>query len=128
MWSLNHHSCLYVLSIHTRKETKFPVQIKIKCKKNVIMLLPSLILCFWQHMFPYPCIVSILSLSFFPSLRHQIIMAKRLVEEGTKAWKLISQNNHQVQWESVVFEIEEQFMKIASCSSRSLTQQVFLYS
>lgn len=52
-------------------------------------------------------------------------MAKRLVEEGTKAWKLISQNNHQVQWETVVFEIEEQFMKIACCSSRSLTQQDF---
>ncbi|PRQ30830.1 putative transcription factor STAT family [Rosa chinensis] len=57
--------------------------------------------------------------------RHQIIMAKALVEEGTKAWKLISQNSDQVQWESVVFEIEDQFMKIACCRSRSLTQQDF---
>lgn len=51
-------------------------------------------------------------------------MAKRLIEEGTKAWNLISQNNNHVQWESVVFEIEDQFMKIACCSSRSLMQQV----
>ncbi|KAG4177165.1 hypothetical protein ERO13_A11G290000v2 [Gossypium hirsutum] len=57
--------------------------------------------------------------------RHQIKMAKRLIDEGTVAWNLISQNNLQVQWESAVFEIEEQFMKIASCSSRSLTQQDF---
>nr|KJB45846.1 hypothetical protein B456_007G332400 [Gossypium raimondii] len=57
--------------------------------------------------------------------RHQIKMAKRLIDEGTVAWNLISQNNIQVQWESAVFEIEEQFMKIASCSSRSLTQQDF---
>ncbi|PON98570.1 STAT transcription factor [Trema orientale] len=57
--------------------------------------------------------------------RNQIIMAKKLVEDGTKAWNSISQNNNRVQWESVVFEIEEHFMKIASCSSRSLTQQDF---
>ncbi|XP_015877895.3 SH2 domain-containing protein B [Ziziphus jujuba] len=57
--------------------------------------------------------------------RNQIIMAKRLIEEGRKAWNLISQNNHHVQWESMVFEIEEQFMKIAGCSSRSLSQQDF---
>ncbi|KAG6688965.1 hypothetical protein I3842_11G152900 [Carya illinoinensis] len=55
----------------------------------------------------------------------QISMAKRLIEEGTKAWNLISQNNHQIRWENVVFEIEEYFMKIACCSSRSLTQQDF---
>lgn len=57
--------------------------------------------------------------------RHQIAMAKRLIEEGNKAWNLISQNKHQVPWESVVFEIEEQFMKIACCNSRALTQQDF---
>ncbi|KAM1001338.1 hypothetical protein ACFX15_007548 [Malus domestica] len=57
--------------------------------------------------------------------RHQVEMAKRLVEEGTKAWNSISQNNRQVPWESAVFEIEEQFMKIACCNSRSLTQQDF---
>ncbi|PQQ18720.1 uncharacterized protein Pyn_30077 [Prunus yedoensis var. nudiflora] len=57
--------------------------------------------------------------------RHQIAMAKRLIEEGNKAWNLISQNKQQVPWESVVFEIEEQFMKIASCNSRALTQQDF---
>ncbi|EOY13579.1 SH2 domain protein A, putative isoform 1 [Theobroma cacao] len=57
--------------------------------------------------------------------RHQIKITKRLIEEGTKAWNLLSQNNIQVQWESAVFEIEEQFMKIAHCSTRSLTQQDF---
>ncbi|XVF88208.1 hypothetical protein PTKIN_Ptkin19aG0031600 [Pterospermum kingtungense] len=57
--------------------------------------------------------------------RHQIKMAKRLIDDGTKAWNLISQNNLQVQWESAVFEIEEQFMKIARCTTRSLTQQDF---
>lgn len=51
-------------------------------------------------------------------------MAKRLIEEGNKAWNLISQNKHQVPWESVVYEIEEQFMKVAACNSRALTQQV----
>lgn len=55
-------------------------------------------------------------------------MAKSLVEEGTKAWNSISQNNRQVPWESAVFEIEEQFMKIACCNSRSLTQQVLSLS
>ncbi|GMH24243.1 hypothetical protein Nepgr_026086 [Nepenthes gracilis] len=55
--------------------------------------------------------------------RHQILIAKRLLEEGEGAWNLISQNSHHVQWENAVFEIEEQFMKISCCSIRSLTQQ-----
>lgn len=54
---------------------------------------------------------------------HQIIIAKKLVEEGTKAWELISQNNPNVHWENVVSEIEQRFRKIVCCSSRSLTQQ-----
>jgi hypothetical protein len=57
--------------------------------------------------------------------RHQISIAKRLIDEGTKAWNSISQNNHHIRWENMVFEIEEHFMKIACCSSRSLTQQDF---
>ncbi|KAE8718696.1 SH2 domain protein A, putative isoform 2 [Hibiscus syriacus] len=57
--------------------------------------------------------------------RHQIKMAKRLIDEGTIAWNSISQNNLRVQWESAVFEIEEQFMKIACCTTRSLSQQDF---
>ncbi|KAE8668883.1 SH2 domain protein A, putative isoform 2 [Hibiscus syriacus] len=57
--------------------------------------------------------------------RHQIKMAKRLIDEGTIAWNSISQSNLQVQWESAVFEIEEQFMKIACCTTRSLSQQDF---
>lgn len=51
-----------------------------------------------------------------------------MIEEGTKAWNLISQNNHQVHWENVVFEIEELFMKIAHCSTRSLTHEVLSHS
>ncbi|KAJ7981916.1 SH2 domain protein A [Quillaja saponaria] len=57
--------------------------------------------------------------------KNQILIAKRLIEEGTKAWNVISQNNNPVPWENAVFEIEEQFMKIACCSSRTLTQQDF---
>ncbi|KAA8526724.1 hypothetical protein F0562_009047 [Nyssa sinensis] len=57
--------------------------------------------------------------------RHQIIMAKRLIEEGTKSWNLISQNSHHVLWENVVSEIKEYFLKIACCGTRSLTHQDF---
>lgn len=52
------------------------------------------------------------------------MIAKKLLEEGEKAWNLISQNSNRVQWDNAVFGIEEQFMRIACCSSRSLTQQV----
>ena len=52
------------------------------------------------------------------------MIGKRLIEEGTKVWNTIAKNNDAVHWENVVFEIEEQFMKIACCSSRSLTEQV----
>ncbi|KAJ9153429.1 hypothetical protein P3X46_026870 [Hevea brasiliensis] len=57
--------------------------------------------------------------------KRQITIAKRLIMEGTRVWNSIAQNNHAVHWENVVFEIEEQFMKIACCSSRSLTEQDF---
>lgn len=54
---------------------------------------------------------------------NQISMAKRLIEDGTNLWNRISPNNHHIPWESAVYEIEEQFMKIASCGSRSLSPQ-----
>ncbi|KAL1537975.1 SH2 domain-containing protein A-like [Salvia divinorum] len=54
--------------------------------------------------------------------RHQIKMAKRLVEEGIQVWTSISGNNHHVLWENLVFIINEQFMKIA-CSTRPLMDQ-----
>ncbi|KDP39777.1 hypothetical protein JCGZ_04936 [Jatropha curcas] len=57
--------------------------------------------------------------------RHQIMIARGLIVEGTRVWNSISQNNHAVHWENVVFEIEEQFLKIACCNSRSLTEQDF---
>ncbi|XP_052182133.1 SH2 domain-containing protein A-like isoform X2 [Diospyros lotus] len=52
----------------------------------------------------------------------QIIIAKALVEEGTKVWDLISQNNNHVLWVNVASVIKQQFIMIAHCSSRSLTQ------
>ncbi|XP_057766352.1 SH2 domain-containing protein A isoform X2 [Salvia miltiorrhiza] len=54
--------------------------------------------------------------------RHQIKMAKRLVEEGIQAWTSVSGNNHHVLWENLAFSINEQFMKIA-CSTRPLMDQ-----
>ncbi|XP_047341685.1 SH2 domain-containing protein A-like [Impatiens glandulifera] len=53
---------------------------------------------------------------------HQIMIAKRLTEEGTKAWDLITRGNSRVKWVNVETEIKRQFQMI-SCSSRSLTQQ-----
>ncbi|KAK4285820.1 hypothetical protein QN277_002466 [Acacia crassicarpa] len=54
---------------------------------------------------------------------NQISFTKRLIEEGTLVWKRLTQNNYSIRWESAIYEIEEQFMKIARCSSRSLTLQ-----
>ncbi|KAL2581390.1 hypothetical protein AAZX31_15G200400 [Glycine max] len=54
---------------------------------------------------------------------NQILLAKRLIKDGTNLWKVMSPNNHHIPWENAVYEIEEQFMKIASCCSRSLSPQ-----
>ncbi|XP_027354900.1 SH2 domain-containing protein A-like isoform X2 [Abrus precatorius] len=54
---------------------------------------------------------------------NQILMAKRLIEDGTNLWKLMSPNNHHIPWESAVYEIEVHFKKIASCGLRSLSPQ-----
>ncbi|XP_020869601.1 uncharacterized protein LOC9326263, partial [Arabidopsis lyrata subsp. lyrata] len=56
---------------------------------------------------------------------YQIKMARQLIAEGTNAWNLISRNYQHVHWDNVVIEIEEHFMRIAKCSSRSLTHQDF---
>ncbi|KAL8148742.1 SH2 domain-containing protein B-like [Apium graveolens] len=53
--------------------------------------------------------------------RHQIVMSKKLIEDGTKAWNLVSKNNKQVLWENLSSEIEEQFKKISCCSTRYLS-------
>ncbi|KAK6934099.1 hypothetical protein RJ641_034254 [Dillenia turbinata] len=50
--------------------------------------------------------------------RRQILVAKRLIDEGEKAWNSITGNHDHVYWENVVFEIEQLFMTISS-SSRS---------
>uniref|UniRef100_A0A1J3HLT3 Signal transducer and activator of transcription A n=2 Tax=Noccaea caerulescens TaxID=107243 RepID=A0A1J3HLT3_NOCCA len=56
---------------------------------------------------------------------YQIKMARKLIAEGTNAWILISRNYQRVHWDNVVIEIEEHFMRISKCSSRSLTHQDF---
>lgn len=55
--------------------------------------------------------------------RNQILISKRLIEDGTNLWLAMSPNNHPIPWKSAVYEVEEQFMKIASCGSRSLSHQ-----
>ncbi|WOG97868.1 hypothetical protein DCAR_0417209 [Daucus carota subsp. sativus] len=45
--------------------------------------------------------------------RHQIVMSKKLLEDGTKTWNLVSEKNKQVLWENLAPEIEEQFKKIS---------------
>ncbi|KAH9627280.1 hypothetical protein KSS87_014148, partial [Heliosperma pusillum] len=57
--------------------------------------------------------------------RHQITIVKGLLEEGEKVWNLISRGSQKIHWDDVVFVIEEQFMRIACCSTRALTQQDF---
>ncbi|KAK7342850.1 hypothetical protein VNO80_25806 [Phaseolus coccineus] len=54
---------------------------------------------------------------------NQILIAKRLIRDGTNLWKVMSPNNHHIPWENAVYEIQEQFMKIAGCGSRSLSPQ-----
>ncbi|KAM7503873.1 hypothetical protein LguiB_002777 [Lonicera macranthoides] len=57
--------------------------------------------------------------------RHQIIVSKRLIEDGIKIWNMISQDNDHLLWENLVSEIKEHFMKISHCSTRYLVQQDF---
>ncbi|XP_010417450.1 PREDICTED: uncharacterized protein LOC104703186 [Camelina sativa] len=56
---------------------------------------------------------------------YQISMARELIAQGTSAWISMSRNNQHVHWDNVVYEIEEHFMRISKCSSRSLTHQDF---
>ncbi|XP_017246753.1 SH2 domain-containing protein B isoform X2 [Daucus carota subsp. sativus] len=53
--------------------------------------------------------------------RHQIVMSKKLLEDGTKTWNLVSEKNKQVLWENLAPEIEEQFKKISCCNTRYLS-------
>ncbi|ERN01016.1 uncharacterized protein LOC18429091 isoform X2 [Amborella trichopoda] len=52
---------------------------------------------------------------------YQILIAKRLIQEGTQTWNLLSGNNHHVLWINAIPEIERQFMKISQSTSRSLS-------
>ncbi|CAI8606889.1 unnamed protein product [Vicia faba] len=56
---------------------------------------------------------------------NQILISKRLIEDGTNLWMAMSPNKNHVPWERAVYEIEEKFMKIASRGSRSLSRQDF---
>ncbi|KAI5662258.1 hypothetical protein M9H77_21581 [Catharanthus roseus] len=57
--------------------------------------------------------------------RHQIMIAKRLIEDGAKVWNFIAKSNHHVLWENLVSGIKEHFTSMVSCT-RSLTFQVSL--
>ncbi|KAE9592859.1 putative transcription factor STAT family [Lupinus albus] len=64
--------------------------------------------------------------SFYSGCSHhgnQILLAKRLIKDGINLWKLMSPNNQHIPWQNAVYEIEEQFLKIASSRSRSLSNQ-----
>ncbi|KAK4493298.1 hypothetical protein RD792_017823, partial [Penstemon davidsonii] len=54
--------------------------------------------------------------------RHQIKIAKRLVEDGIQAWTSISDQKNHVLWQNMASSLNEQFATIACCS-RSLTDQ-----
>lgn len=57
--------------------------------------------------------------------RNQIRISKRMIEEGTNAWNLISHNNHNGLWDNMILVLRELFMKVACCRNRFLTQQDF---
>lgn len=52
------------------------------------------------------------------------MISKKLIEEGRRTWNMISQSSQHVCWDSAVSEIQEQFVKISCCTTRSLAQQV----
>lgn len=52
----------------------------------------------------------------------QILMAKRLIQEGNDTWNFISRSQNQVLWEDTTHEIEKRFMTISHCS-RGLSDQ-----
>ncbi|XP_017406151.1 SH2 domain-containing protein A isoform X2 [Vigna angularis] len=54
---------------------------------------------------------------------NQILIAKRLINHGRNLWKVMPLNNHHIPWENAVYEIQEHFVNIACCSSRSLSPQ-----
>ncbi|KAJ9537740.1 hypothetical protein OSB04_030473, partial [Centaurea solstitialis] len=57
--------------------------------------------------------------------RNQIRISKRMIEEGTNAWNLISNNNHNGLWDNTILVLRELFMKVACCRNRFLTHQDF---
>ncbi|KAM0017252.1 putative transcription factor STAT family [Helianthus debilis subsp. tardiflorus] len=57
--------------------------------------------------------------------RDQIRISKRMIEDGTKVWSLLSQNNYHVSWDNTIPVLQDQFMKISCYRSRFLTQQDF---
>lgn len=55
--------------------------------------------------------------------RDQILMARKLIQEGEETWTSISDSGHQVLWNNASEEIERRFLKITR-SSRSLSKEV----
>nr|XP_019705286.1 SH2 domain-containing protein A isoform X3 [Elaeis guineensis] len=52
--------------------------------------------------------------------RYQILISKRLLQEGVDTWNSITRNSHHVLWTDVVPEIDKRFRNIA-CSNRGLS-------
>nr|GMD84180.1 SH2 domain-containing protein A-like [Ipomoea batatas] len=57
--------------------------------------------------------------------RRQILISKRLIEDGIKCWSFISRNSHNVLWDNLVTGLQDHFMKLTFCATRSLTRQDF---
>ncbi|KAJ1693536.1 hypothetical protein LUZ63_010234 [Rhynchospora breviuscula] len=55
--------------------------------------------------------------------RNQLLMAKKLIEEGDETWTSISFNKTRVLWSCVIPEIVKKFMFISHSSNRGLSEQ-----
>ncbi|OAY66879.1 hypothetical protein ACMD2_11743 [Ananas comosus] len=55
--------------------------------------------------------------------RNQILLSKRLIQEGVDTWTAISRNNNRVLWSYAVPEIIRKFMYIACSADRGLSTQ-----
>ncbi|XP_071691889.1 SH2 domain-containing protein A-like [Rutidosis leptorrhynchoides] len=57
--------------------------------------------------------------------RNQIRISKRMLEDGTKVWNLLSQSNHEVMLDRMFYVLGDQFIKISGCRNRFLAPHDF---
>lgn len=61
----------------------------------------------------------------FPiAIRNQILMAKKLIEDGNEMWATISFDKTRVLWTCAIPEIVKKFMCISNSKNRGLMEQV----